>query len=524
MNDLKKWDIDTDKISFLDNKKANPQVETIPQDTYKVLIADDDNEVHKITKMLLRDFVFNNRKLEFIDAYSGEETKKVLASHDDIAILFLDVVMEKKQSGFEVVDYLRNILQNYMTRIILRTGQPDEAPQEEVIAKYDINDYRLKTELTVKRLYASVYTAIRSYRDLSNLKGHKEGLEKIIQASTNLFNMDSLNEFLVSVLKELASFQSKSRGVVYMRQDAVSNGVVSVLKDNRNYIVAATGIYESYIGMEMDAVPDLSHVLKYLNSPSDKQVGFVRKVEKGFLIVGQDNLNSTNYIYIEGAHEQFDFDLINLFLSNFSVTLDNFILNNMVKDTQREIVFALAETVESHFEETGNHIKRISNMMYEFALLHRMSYQEAEMLRLASTMHDLGKVAMPDVILKKPGRLTVEEFEIIKTHTMHGYKILNGSDLPILQMAATIALNHHEKYDGSGYPSGKKASNIPLSARMMAIVDVYDAITHKRVYKEARDKAYALNILKKGRGTHFDPYLVDVFIENVDQILNNTDV
>ncbi len=517
---MKNWDIDTDKISFLGRSETEKEEQVI-KDTYKVIIADDDDEVHKITKMLLGDFTFNSRKLEFIDTYSGSETMEVLASRDDIAILFLDVVMEKKNSGFEVVEYLRNDLHNYMTRVILRTGQPDEAPQEKVIEKYDINDYRLKTELTVKRLYTSVYTAVRSYRDLSKLQSHKAGLEKIIRASANLFNKDSLNDFLVSVLQELASFHDQSRGVVYLRQDQVSNGLVSVTRDNRNYIIAATGSYEMYIGREMDEVPELSHVLRYLNGPMDDEMGFVRKIENGFLVIGKDNMHSTNYIFIEGEHQRFDFDLLNLFLSNFSVTLDNFILNNMLKDTQREIVFALAETVESHFEETGNHIKRISSMMYEFALLHRMSYQEAEMLRLASTMHDLGKIAIPDAILKKPGKLTAAEFDIIKTHTVHGYKILNGSDLPILQMAAGIALNHHEKYDGSGYPGGKKDSAIPLSARMMAIVDVFDALTHKRVYKDAYSREDAINMVMEGRGTHFDPYLLDLFMANLDGILKN---
>ncbi len=123
--------------------------------------------------------------------------------------------------------------------------------------------------------------------------------------------------------------------------------------------------------------------------------------------------------------------------------------------------------------------------MYQFCLCNHYSYSESEVVKVASTMHDLGKIAIPDKILKKPGRLDTDEFEVIKSHTTHGYKILNNSDLEVLKIAADIALNHHEKFDGSGYPAGKKGREIPLNARMLSIIDVFDAMTHRRIYKEA---------------------------------------
>ena len=154
--------------------------------TYKLMIADDDKEVHLITKMILKDFTFEGHKLEFIHAYSGEETKRLLVEHPDTAILFLDVVMESHHSGLDVVVFLREVLKNEMTRVVLRTGQPGEAPEEEVIKQYDINDYRLKTELTLKRMHTTLYTALRNFRDLQRLQRHKKGLEKIIEASSAL--------------------------------------------------------------------------------------------------------------------------------------------------------------------------------------------------------------------------------------------------------------------------------------------------------------------------------------------------
>lgn len=491
---------------------------------YKVIVADDDEEVHRVTKMIFKNFKFEGKSLKVIDTYSGEETIKVLKEHPDTAILFLDVVMETNRAGLDVVEQLRNDLGNTLTRIILRTGQPGDAPEEVIIKEYDINDYRLKTELTVKRLYTTLYSALRNYRDLLALESHRKGLEKIIQTSSRLFQHNSLKDFLTSVLDELANFQQNNDGMIYIREGLsnASNGFVTIEQSNKNKIVAATGKYMDFIDMEVEAIPELNFLNRWINSDNDMNQT-IHQVKEGFVIVGQGKSKLNNYIFVEGEDSVFDFDLINLFLSNFAIALDNYILNNMVNVTQREIIYALAETVESHFEETGSHIKRISEMMYQFAIFMNMSYSESEMLKVGATMHDLGKIAVPDSILKKPGKLTDEEFEVIKTHTNHGYKILSKSDLPVLRMAADIALNHHEKYDGTGYPQGLKGQEIPLSSRMLAIVDVYDAMTHKRCYKDASCPDEAIEYIENNKGKHFDPRLVEVFVNNIDAILADAD-
>lgn len=513
MNDIQ---TDDKMMNFLED---DIEIKEENKGNYKILIADDEEEIHKITKLILGHFTYEGMGLEFYDAYTGKETKEILESHPDIAIIFLDVVMEDTSSGLDVVQYIRDQLENTFIRIILRTGQPGQAPEESVIKNYDINDYRLKTELTSKRLLTTMYASLRNYRDLKKLEKHQIGLKKIIRASANLFNNNSLNNFLISILEELSSFQEVQSDYVYLRNEKIStsNGFVTMRKDHVSKIVAATGRYKQYTGKCIESIPELSHVYKYL--PQTTEHTTLKKIENGFIITSQGNNTANNFIFVEGDHNNFDYDLINLFLSNFSIALDNFLLNNMIKDTQREIVFALAETVESHFEETGNHVTRISDMMYRFSLLTHFSFQEAEMLRLASTMHDLGKIAIPDAILKKPGKLTEDEFKIIKTHTTHGYKILNSADLPVLKSAAEIALNHHERFDGNGYPGGIVGRNIPMNARMMSIVDVYDALTHKRCYKDAISREETIEILQAGKGSQFDPDLLDIFLSNIDEIL-----
>jgi HD-GYP domain-containing protein (c-di-GMP phosphodiesterase class II) len=193
------------------------------------------------------------------------------------------------------------------------------------------------------------------------------------------------------------------------------------------------------------------------------------------------------------------------------------------KTLMEETIVTLGEIAEKHFDDTGTHVKRVSSMMHHFGLVMEFSEEECEKLRLASILHDVGKIGIPDAVLKKPGKLTEEEFEIIKGHSELGYKILSGSNLDILQTAAEIAYSHHEKYDGSGYPKGTRGEDIPIQSRMLAIIDVFDAMSHKRVYKEASTVNETLEYIVSQKGKHFDVELVEVFIRNIDSIVSGID-
>lgn len=169
-------------------------------------------------------------------------------------------------------------------------------------------------------------------------------------------------------------------------------------------------------------------------------------------------------------------------------------------------------------EETGAHIRRIGYYSGVMARAIGWSPLEVDDIEIAAPMHDIGKIGIPDKILKKPGRLTDEEFAIMRTHTTIGREMLNDSDVSMLNIAAEIAGCHHEYWDGSGYPDGLKGEEIPVSARIVAIVDVYDALVHSRVYKSAFQEHVALDMMRDLVGTQFDPMLFDVFVEHIDEM------
>jgi CHASE2 domain/HD domain len=184
-------------------------------------------------------------------------------------------------------------------------------------------------------------------------------------------------------------------------------------------------------------------------------------------------------------------------------------------ETQLEAVKRLALAAESRDGATGEHIERMSRMAERIALAVGMSRTEAETLRYAAALHDVGKIGVPDSVLLKPGRLDPAEWRIMQEHTTGAVAVLGGSRSPILRLAETIALTHHEKWDGSGYPAGLRGEEIPLVGRICAIADVYDALTSERPYKRAWSPEEALAEIRDQAGRHFDPTLVDVFVRIV---------
>jgi putative two-component system response regulator len=185
-----------------------------------------------------------------------------------------------------------------------------------------------------------------------------------------------------------------------------------------------------------------------------------------------------------------------------------------------DTTFRLAQAAECKDEETGTHIKRIGYYATAMAKTMALPSQDIEVLLYAAPMHDIGKIGIPDRILLKPGPLNEEEWTIMKMHTVLGGRILSNSDSYIIQMAEQIALTHHEKWDGSGYPYNLKKTAIPIFGRICAICDVFDALTSNRPYKKAVPIDQSLEIIKKGKGLHFDPEVVEAFFSIQEEILS----
>jgi len=502
---------DDDRLVFSDEPAT---AESRPAGYWKVLVVDDDRSVHAVTRMILADFEFAGKGLAILGAHTVEEARTAIDENPDLALVLLDVVMAEEDSGLKLVRYIREERGNRMTRIVLRTGQPGQAPERRVIVDYDINDYKLKTELTADKLFATIVAALRSYRDLLSLDHNRRGLERIIESAASLFKLQSFNEFVSGVLTQMTSLMRLDESAMYCR----TSGITAKRSGEEFVIEAAIGDYTGYVRRPIrEALPGEAIALVERALRERRSI----YLPTSFIAYFMSRGGAENIIYMTSTAEiaAWDARLIEIFCANVSVALDNLYLNQEIENTQKEIIYTLGEVAEARSRETGHHVKRVAEYSKTLAVLAGMAEDEAEIVRMASTMHDIGKLAIPDAILSKRGPLDPGEYEVIKTHAQAGADMLRGSNRPIMRIASTIALEHQERFDGSGYPSGKKGDEISLYGRIVGIADVFDALLCERAYKRAWEIGDVLEYLQKERGRQFDPALIDLFVTNVDRML-----
>ncbi len=203
----------------------------------------------------------------------------------------------------------------------------------------------------------------------------------------------------------------------------------------------------------------------------------------------------------------------------YNAVREDITANKDIEEIQKEIIFTMGSIGESRSKETGNHVRRVAEYSKLLAKLCGLSDEEAEMLRQASPMHDIGKVAIPDSILNKAGKLDDEEMEEMKTHVIKGHDMLKSSDRPLLKIASLVALEHHEKWNGTGYPKGIKGEDISLYGRITALADVFDALGSDRCYKTAWNDDAIFKYFEEEKGKHFDPKLIELFFEHLEKFL-----
>jgi len=488
------------------------QVETPDLIPWKVLIVDDEKDIHTVTKMALKRFTLDGRNLTFFHAYSAKEAKELLAKEEDIALIFLDVVMETDDAGLMLAKWLREELNNFFTRIVLRTGQPGQAPEEQVIVDYDINDYKEKTELSRTKLFTTVYTALRAYRDLQKIEEariyqevYRSGLERVIETTQNVLEKKTVQQFFSGLLQQVISLLRIEQTSALIQ----ITGVSAIYSENDYKVIAQ--ITDDSDDDTID--PEIYH---YLNKAIEQK----GSIFEDNILVGYfpSQTGKVSLLFLKGIEtlDEINRNLLEVFSGNISLAFDNLLLNREIIETQEDLIYRLSDVVESRSNEAGNHIRRMSEVSYIIAKKLKLPEEECLLLKQAAPMHDIGKVATPDAILLKPGRLDDVEMGVMKEHAHIGYTIMKGSNRQILQTAAVISQQHHEKFNGEGYPQGLKGDEIHIMARIVAVADVFDALTHKRCYKEAWPIEKVISVMEESSGSHFDPAVLKALMDSLE--------
>ncbi len=374
---------DNDLVTFTDDDPARAPDDG--QRRWKVMIIDDDQAVHDGTRFALYDYALNGQRLEILSAYSAAEGRAMLRQHPDTAVVLLDVVMESETAGLDLVGYIRTELKNETVRIILRTGQPGQAPERRVIIDYDINDYKAKTELTADKLFTTLTAALRSYRQLQRLVETRRGLEIIIDAASTLFDFKSMQRLAEGVLTQIASLLNVGcAGILVLREGAETS-------EQGFSVLAGSGCYRQYTGRhdldaELNQLVDAAfsrqrhefharRTVLYINTPSGREI----------------------VVLIEAARHLSDTDrsLVEVFCSKLSVAFDNVLLYEELQRTN-----ALLEA-------------RVGARTRALTLANERLENQSERLRRTNAFKSeiLGKVAHD---LKNPLAVIMGRAEILK--------------------------------------------------------------------------------------------------------------
>lgn len=481
------------------------------QNRLNVLVVDDEPGLHDVTRLVLKRMHFDERPVNIMSAYSAQEARKLFKDNPEIAVALIDVVMETDQAGLELIKDMRKTYGMDLTRIILRTGNPGLAPEREVIQHFEIDDYRDKTELTSNRLYTSVYTALRAYQTLVTLEQTALGLEEIIKSVEAPYDPENFIEFLNPLITQLTQIAGVTKGVI-----GIENLIATAGGSAEPKVVFGKGQFESWTNQKLADVAT-SEVLEAVKSAFHGDT--VSVSDQGVLISLYSPQNDQFVLWIPtiGKPQPHVLRLLKILTEKFRLNIENAKLHEEILEAQRTALSKLCEAVEMRSKETGQHIYRMAKYSKLLAKLSGLSHNTVQLIEAAAPLHDIGKVAIPDSILKKAGPLDAEEMLVMQSHAQSGFDLLIGSTSEMLKLGAEIAQTHHERWDGSGYPRKLKGEQIPLAGRIVALADVFDALMSKRVYKEAFSFEKTIEIIQENSGRFFDPNLVDLLVKNGEQ-------
>ena len=477
---------------------------------WKILVVDDDEEIHKVTRLALTGFTHFGRGVQLLHAHTGAESVARMREHPDTALVLMDVVMETEHAGLDAVLTIRHQLKNNLTRIVIRTGQPGQAPEDLVVRHYDISDYREKTEVTARKLHTLVHHSLSQYRELVELHDHKHGLEQVIGASTELQAQRTEEDFARRTLQQLSA--------LLYGEPAPSDSLMAHRAQGRpGRVLAGTGRYAPAAGLSLDEVVTAEQNAQFEAALRDRATEYGAT---SFLttLVTASGAQLLLHVSGERAVNPSDPAHISLFCRSIAVGFENLRLTRALKDSQRNLILLLSTAIEQRSRAGAGHGQRVAKLVRLLGELHGLPESVLEWLPLAATLHDVGEIAIPEAILNKPGELTPDEQSLMETHTRWGQDLLRGQDSDMLQIAGLIAGQHHERWDGAGYPNGLRGEQIHLYARLTGLANGFDEMLHPRGGK-VPPLATVLTQLEKERGKAYDPSLVDLMLKNIDRFV-----
>lgn len=460
--------------------------------------------------------------LDIIYTDSFDELNNFIFNFSDISDkneLVCIYLMTQESNFMQIRDFAKSLRDDsnlHFTRINLIVNNVKVLFKNKTLSSNWFNDFILQSDLNMTRLFSSIISSSKGYYEILENKFDSEIVAKVISSSYSLIKVNSLSDLYNKILFQIGLIfnLSNQKGV------KTTSGFIAT-RDNASYKIECgigehrTSVLKDISTIKSDDFIYLFNTARYSNSKYS-----FNKNSLVFIFNSIFDKQNIIYITLDTTITFITKQLITIYLENLSISFNKLYLDLEIQSAQKELIYSLGDVAEFRSEETGNHVKRVAEYSYLIATKYGLTEKESEMIKISSPLHDIGKIAIPDSILKKPGKLTPEEFEIMKTHTTLGYNILKNSNGDLMTTGSVIALQHHEKFDGTGYPNGLLGYDIHIAARIVAVADVFDALGSKRVYKEAWDIQDILKLFIKEKGKHFDPLLIDILFNNLDEVLH----
>ncbi|MDD5228965.1 MAG: diguanylate cyclase [Methylococcales bacterium] len=397
---------------------------------WRVLVVDDDADVHAVSRLILTKIVFKHRPVELLSAYSAAEAHELLTCEENIAVILLDVVMETEDAGLRLVKTIREELKNNEVRIILRTGQPGQAPEERVIIDYDINDYKAKNELTAQKLFTAVIASLRAYETIVSLNKTRRGLEKILHSSDSLFKIQSMHEFAAGILTQLSLFlECKPQGIICIEENNEVEYPSASSLPNGMKIIAASEEFSCCLKCNLDHSCGHNELAELIQCALIERKNKFNKNYTAFYLDTNDNKATIALVCSENPIDENDHYLLEVFTSKISIALANAI------HYQKMITFEKA-AVTDFLTGLNNRRQLLRLGVPLLALANRNNLLAVAMIDIDffkrvndSHGHDVG-----DIVLKKVGELMNERFRRMDVVARYG-----GEEFCILAPSLNIA-------------------------------------------------------------------------------------
>lgn len=485
---------------------------------FVVLVVDDEPMVHTLTAFVLEDMRFDRHPIEMVSARTVEEAQAAFRARERIAVALVDLAMGSDlHAGLELVRWIREEHGDRLVRIVLRTQRTALLPEQDAITRYEINDYRDKMDLTDVELLSAITGALRNYVQVHDIEMQRRSLERVVQGQGGYLAARNTRDFAARVLQHL----------------------LELMQGNRKTLELSCAVAATSAGPGWRVVDSVGAIFRGLQRITGQEIlqqmigDCHNEILRPGLTFGPNGL----ILLLDASRQEkviaavctrdplseVDQAMLNAAANNITLAAQNLHLSLQMEREQREMIMLLGELVEGRSHETGNHVRRVGSIVSMLAENLGVPSQQCQTLELAASLHDVGKIAIPDGILNKPGKLTEDEFELMKAHTLQGHRLLSARTEPLMREAAIIARSHHERWDGAGYPDGLLGEAIDPGARMTGIADVFDALTHERAYKAAWSPDEAFAYVSERAGTAFDPGLVDRFLGLRTDILDLID-